>query len=90
MRGVKVLGSRGSFFRHNLSHSRAFHKIAKPPLLWSSIQQYKPFALKMASTDTAEVKWPAKLVRDTFFKFFVDENGHTFGEEALPHIFPWC
>ena len=83
MRGVKVLGSRGTFFGHISSHSRAFHKIAKPPPLRPSIQHYKPFSFRMASNSAAEVKWPAKRVRETFFKFFVDENGHTFGKEAL-------
>ncbi|KAG7005919.1 hypothetical protein G7Y79_00017g043010 [Physcia stellaris] len=44
----------------------------------------------MASTDAAEVKWPAKRVRETFFKFFVDENGHTFVQSSsvVPHADP--
>ena len=37
----------------------------------------------MASANAVEVKWPAKLVRETFIQFFVEQNGHKFGKETL-------
>lgn len=83
MRGVKVLVSRGPFLSQSSNYSRAFHKIAKSPPSRPSIQQHKPFAFRMASTNAAEEKWNAKHVRETFFRYFVEDNGHTFGRSPL-------
>lgn len=83
MRGVKVLERRGLPLSHSANNSRAFHHIVKSPPSYSSIQQFKSSAFSMASANAAEVKWPAKLVRETFIRFFVEQNGHKFGKESL-------
>ena len=83
MRRAKVLVSRGSLWSHSTNNSRAFHHIVRSPPSHPRIQQFKSSAFGMASANAAEVKWPAKLVRETFIRFFVEQNGHKFGKESL-------
>ena len=83
MRGVKVLGSRGLLLSHSTRNSRAFHSIFNSPPSHPRAQQFQPPAFRMASTNAVEVKWPAKVVRETFINFFVEQNGHKFGKESL-------
>ena len=83
MRGVKVLVSRGLFLSQSTNSSRAFHHIVRSPPSQPSFLQSKSSAFRMASTNAVEVKWPAKLVRETFIQFFVEQNGHKFGKESL-------
>ena len=92
MRGVKVLVSRGPLLSHSKDNSRAFHHIFRSPPSHPRIQQFKSSVFRMASTNAVEVKWPAKVVRETFIKFFVEQNGHKFGKESLRDwcVFLWC
>ena len=83
MREVKVLVRRGLLLSHSTNNSRAFHHIVKSPSSHPSIQQFKSSAFSMASANAAEVKWPAKLVRETFIRFFVEQNGHKFSKNSL-------
>ena len=93
MRGVKVLLSCGRHLSHFSNRSRAFHKFADPRTLHQKFQQSNLVASRMASTNMAEVKWPAKKVRETFFAYFVNQHDHTYSEEILTsfsYVLLWC